>query len=38
MAAAPRKISPQPAAAPAPSMIDVVLQSLEDAKAEQTVA
>jgi len=38
MAAAPMKNSQQPAAAPAPSMIDVELQSLEDAKAEQTVA
>jgi ribosome-associated protein len=39
MAAAPRKKSPQPAAAPdSPQMIDVVLKSLDDAKAEQTVA
>jgi ribosome-associated protein len=39
MAAAPRKKSPQPAPAPeTPQMIDVVLRSLDDAKAEQTVA
>jgi ribosome-associated protein len=39
MAAAPKKKSPQPAAAPeSPQMIDVVLKSLDDAKAEQTVA
>src|SRR5690606_8077597 len=39
MAAAPKKKTPQPAAAPEPpQMIDVVLKSLEDAKAEQTVA
>ena len=38
MATAPRKLS-RPAAAPAPSpMIDVVLKSLDDAKAEQTVS
>jgi ribosome-associated protein len=37
MAAAPRKKT-QPAAAPEPQMIDVVLKSLDDAKAEQTVA
>ena len=44
MAAAPKKKAKElaPAAAPTPSpeltMIDVVLQSLEDAKAEQTVS
>ena len=38
MAAAPRKKTPQPAAAPDSAMIDVVLKSLDDAKAEQTVA
>jgi ribosome-associated protein len=39
MAAAPRKKSPQPAAVPeTPQMIDVVLKSLDDAKAEETVA
>lgn len=39
MAAAPKKKTPQPAAAPdSPQMIDVVLKSLDDAKAEQTVA
>ncbi|MEO6394398.1 MAG: ribosome silencing factor [Devosia sp.] len=38
MAASPRKSAAKPAAAPEPSMIDIVLQSLEDAKAEQTVA
>jgi ribosome-associated protein len=37
MAAAPRKKT-QPVAAPEPQMIDVVLKSLDDAKAEQTVA
>lgn len=38
MAAAPRKKTASPAAAPEPAMIDVVLKSLDDAKAEQTVA
>ena len=44
MAAAPRKKAPAkepifvPVATPEPQMIDIVLQSLEDAKAEQTVA
>ena len=38
MAAAPRKKIPQPAEASAPQMIDVVLRSLDDAKAEGTVA
>lgn len=38
MAAAPRKKILEPAAAPDPQMIDVVLKSLEDAKAEDTVA
>jgi len=42
MAAAPKKklkaAEPTPVAAPEPQMIDIVLQSLDDAKAEQTVA
>jgi ribosome-associated protein len=38
MATSPKKKTATPAAAPEPQMIDVVLQSLEDAKAEQTVA
>ncbi len=39
MAAAPRKKSPQPAAVPeTPQMIDVVLRSLDDPKAQETVA
>ncbi len=40
MAASPKKIpaSAAPAPTPEPRMIDVVLQSLDDAKAEQTVA
>ena len=42
MAAAPKKktrtIEPVPAATAEPQMIDVVLKSLDDAKAEQTVA
>ncbi len=38
MATSPKKKTAAPAAAPEPQMIDVVLQSLEDAKAEQTVA
>ena len=38
MAPSPKKKTATPAAAPEPQMIDVVLQSLEDAKAEQTVA
>ena len=43
MAASPRKTAPEslqaaPTPTPEPKMIDVVLQSLEDAKAEQTVA
>ena len=38
MAAAPRKKIPQPAETSASQMIDVVLRSLDDAKAEQTVA
>jgi ribosome-associated protein len=38
MASSPRRLDPAPAAAPATPMIDVVLQSLEDAKAEHTVA
>ena len=38
MATSPKKKSAPPAATPEPQMIDVVLQSLEDAKAEQTVS
>lgn len=42
MAAAPKKktktIEPAPAATAEPQMIDIVLKSLDDAKAEQTVA
>ena len=38
MAAPKKKPEPAPAAAPEPSMIDVILANLEDAKAEQTVA
>ena len=40
MAAAPKKAAPaaQPTPSTGPKMIDVVLQSLEDAKAEQTVS
>ena len=38
MATAPRKKISQPAEASASQMIDVVLKSLDDAKAEQTVA
>lgn len=38
MATSPKKKPATPAATPEPQMIDVVLQSLEDAKAEQTVA
>jgi len=38
MATSPKKKTAAPAATPEPQMIDVVLQSLEDAKAEQTVA
>jgi ribosome-associated protein len=38
MAAAPKKKISQPAEESAPQMIDVVLKSLDDAKAEQTVA
>jgi len=41
MAATPKKTAPavtEPTPAPELKMIDVVLQSLEDAKAEQTVA
>lgn len=38
MANSPKKKTSAPAAAPEPQMIDVVLQSLDDAKAEQTVA
>jgi len=32
------QVAPSPATAPEPHMIDLVLQSLDDAKAEQTVA
>lgn len=38
MASSPKKKTAAPAEAPDSQMIDVVLQSLEDAKAEQTVA
>lgn len=38
MAASPRKLAPAPDPTPTPSMIDVVLHSLEDAKAEDVVA
>jgi ribosome-associated protein len=40
MAASPRKLAPapEPTPAPEPKMIDVVLHSLEDAKAEDIVA
>lgn len=38
MATSPKKKSTASAVAPEPQMIDVVLQSLDDAKAEQTVA
>lgn len=40
MAASPKKTAKaaQPTPSPEPKMIDVVLQSLDDAKAEQTVA
>ena len=38
MAASPKKKTPAPAAATTPRIIDIVLQSLEDAKAEQTVS
>jgi ribosome-associated protein len=38
MAASPRKKAPARAAATTPKIIDIVLKSLEDAKAEQTVA
>ena len=38
MTPAPNKTAAQPVASPQLQMIDVVLQSLEDAKAEETVA
>ena len=38
MATAPTKSQPKPSETTQPQMIDVVLQSLDDAKAEQTVA
>lgn len=40
MAASPRKLAaaPEPTVPPETKMIDVVLQSLEDAKAEETVS
>lgn len=38
MATSPKKKIAAPAEMPEPQMIDVVLQSLDDAKAEQTVA
>ena len=38
MAASPRKLAPAPEVTSEPKMIDVVLHTLEDAKAEETVA
>ena len=38
MAASPKKRTAEPVQTPEPKMIDVVLQSLDDAKAEQTVS
>jgi len=38
MALSPNTPAPEPAAAPQRPMIDVVLESLDDAKAEETVA
>ena len=38
MAPSPKRPAPAPAPTAEPNMIDVVLQSLDDAKAEQTVA
>ena len=38
MTAAPKRKSPAPAETPDPKIVDVVLKSLDDAKAEQTVA
>jgi ribosome-associated protein len=38
MAASPKTKTPKPAVAPELQMIDVVLKSLDDAKAEETVA
>src|ERR1700754_4296940 len=38
MAAAPKKTKPEPDVAPESQMIDVVLKSLDDAKAEETVS
>jgi ribosome-associated protein len=38
MAASPRKLAPAPVPTPELKMIDVVLQSLEDAKAEDIVS
>jgi ribosome-associated protein len=38
MAASPRKLAPAPTPTPELKMIDVVLQSLEDAKAEDIVS
>ena len=38
MAASPRKLAPAPEPTPEPKMIDVVLHTLEDAKAEDTVS
>ncbi len=38
MARSPRKLAAAPAPTPEIQMIDVVMQSLDDAKAEQTVA
>ncbi|HVY52206.1 MAG TPA: ribosome silencing factor [Devosia sp.] len=38
MPASPRKLAPEPEPTPQAKMIDVVLHTLEDAKAEETVA
>jgi len=38
MAASPRKLAPAPAPTSEPKMIDVVLHTLDDAKAEDTVS
>lgn len=38
MAASPKRTAPKPVQPPEPQMIDVVLQSLEDAKAEEISA
>lgn len=38
MAVSPRKLAPEPDPTSQPKMIDVILHTLEDAKAEETVA